>query len=90
MSVHPQRGSVHPALAAHLEERSRDLQNRVLSTFVLVSQNRSDAVRQVVAEHQYKTIETEGRQTEDLLRLSRQILALTEEVHRLTVERRAP
>jgi hypothetical protein len=35
-------------------------------------------------------IETEGRQTEDLLPLSRQILALTEEVHRLTVERRAP
>jgi uncharacterized membrane protein len=137
MSVHPPRGSAHPALAAHLEERSRDAQNRVadtitrfagsmlfvyvhvawfalwlglgvedfpyglltmlvsleaifLSTFVLVSQNRSDAMRQVVAEHQYRTIETEGRQTEDLLRLSRQILALTEEVHRLTVERRAP
>jgi hypothetical protein len=57
---------------------------------VLVSQNRSDAMRQVVAEHQYRMIETEGRQNEDLLRLSRQILALTEEVHRLTVERRAP
>jgi uncharacterized membrane protein len=137
MSVHPPRGSAHPALAAHLEERSRDAQNRLadtitrfagsmlfvyvhvvwfalwlglgvedfpyglltmlvsleaifLSTFVLVSQNRADAVRQVVAEHQYRMIETEGRQNEDLLRLSRQILALTEEVHRLTVERRAP
>lgn len=56
---------------------------------MLVSQNRSDAARQVVAEHQYGMIETEGRQNEDLLRLSRQILAHTGEVHRLTVERRA-
>lgn len=32
MSVHPPRGSAHPALAAHLEERSRDAQNRVADT----------------------------------------------------------
>jgi uncharacterized membrane protein len=136
MSVHPPRGSAHPALAAHLEERSRDLQNRIadtitrfagsmlfvyvhvawfalwlglgvedfpyglltmivsleaifLSTFVLISQNRSDAVRQLVAEHQYGMVENEGRQNEELLRLTRQILALTEEVLGRTGEPRA-
>jgi uncharacterized membrane protein len=136
MSVHPPRGSAHPALAAHLEERSRDLQNRIadtitrfagsmlfvyvhlawfalwlglgvedfpyglltmivsleaifLSTFVLISQNRSDAVRQLVAEHQYGMVQNEGRQNEELLRLTRQILALTEEVLGRTGEPRA-
>ncbi len=32
MSAYPPRGSEHPALAAHLEERSRDVQNRVADT----------------------------------------------------------
>jgi uncharacterized membrane protein len=45
-----------------------------LSTFVLISQNRSDALRHVVADHQYRRIEQEERQNEELLRLSNEIL----------------
>ena len=46
----------------------------ILSTFILISQNRSDAARQVFADHQYKMIQSEERQNEELLALSRQIL----------------
>ena len=46
----------------------------ILSTFILISQNRSDSARQVFADHQYKMIQAEERQNEELLALSRQIL----------------
>ena len=52
-----------------------------LSTFVLISQNRADASRQVVADQQWRTVQEEDQQNVELLDLSRQILALTKEVH---------
>src|SRR6201987_2683408 len=52
-----------------------------LSTFVMISQNRADAKRQVVADEQWKTVQEEDKQNEELLQLSRQILKLTQEVH---------
>lgn len=52
-----------------------------LSTFVLISQNRADANRQVVADQQWTTVQAEEEQNVELLDLSRQILSLTEEVH---------
>jgi Protein of unknown function (DUF1003) len=55
-----------------------------LSTFVLISQNRADARRQVIADQQWKTVQEEDRQNVELLDLSRQILTLTKEVHVLT------
>ena len=55
-----------------------------LSTFVLISQNRADARRQVIADQQWKTVQEEDAQNVELLDLSRQILALTKEVHGLT------
>jgi uncharacterized membrane protein len=52
-----------------------------LSTFVLISQNRADGKRQVIADEQWKTVQDEDKQNVELLELSRRILALTEEVH---------
>ena len=52
-----------------------------LSTFVMISQNRTDAKRQVVADQQWKTVQVEDEQNEELLDLSRQILDLTKQVH---------
>ncbi len=51
-----------------------------LSTFVMISQNRADARRQVIADHQWKTVQEEDKQNEELLDLLRQILTLTKEV----------
>jgi uncharacterized membrane protein len=51
-----------------------------LSTFVMISQNRADAKRQVVADQQWRTVQEEDEQNKQLLGLTRQILALTEEV----------
>ena len=65
-----------------------------LSTFVMISQNRADAKRQVIADQQWRTVQEEDKQNltliglskkqdkqnEELLALSKQILALTEEV----------
>ena len=51
-----------------------------LSTFVMISQNRADAKRQVVADEQWKMVQQEHTQNAELLSLSRQILKLTEEV----------
>jgi uncharacterized membrane protein len=45
-----------------------------LSTFVLISQNRADARRQLIADQQWQTVQAEERQNEELLALSRQIL----------------
>ena len=45
-----------------------------LSTFVLISQNRADAKRQLLADQQWNTVKNEERQNEELLALSRQIL----------------
>jgi uncharacterized membrane protein len=52
-----------------------------LSTFVMISQNRADAKRQLLADEQWKTEQEEDRQNEELLELSKQILDLTREVH---------
>ena len=59
-----------------------------LSTFVMISQNRADAKRQVIADHQWKTVQEEDRQNQELLDLSHQILELTRAVHTYTEEAR--
>ena len=51
-----------------------------LSTFVLISQNRADAKRQVIADEQWQTVQEEDRQNVQLIHLSEQILELTKEV----------
>jgi uncharacterized membrane protein len=55
-----------------------------LSTFVLISQNRADQRRQMLADSEYTVVQTEERQNEELLQLSRQILDLTKEIHKLS------
>ena len=55
-----------------------------LSTFVMISQNRADAKRQALADHEWETVQDEERQNEELLRLSNQILELTRAIHALT------
>ncbi len=52
-----------------------------LSTFVMISQNRADAKRQVVADLQWQTVQEEDHQNQQLLDLSNQILELTKAVH---------
>ncbi|MGZ4334990.1 MAG: DUF1003 domain-containing protein [Gaiellaceae bacterium] len=52
-----------------------------LSTFVLISQNRADAKRHVLADLEWKTVQEEDTQNQELLDLSRQILELTKAVH---------
>ena len=51
-----------------------------LSTFVLISQNRADAKRQVIANEQWTLVKKENEQNIQLIKLSNQILALTKEV----------
>jgi uncharacterized membrane protein len=52
-----------------------------LSTFVMISQNRADAKRQVIADQQWKTVQEEDNQNRELLDVSHQILDLTKAVH---------
>ena len=52
-----------------------------LSTFVMISQNRADAKRQVIADQQWQTVKEEDRQNQELLALSHQILELTAAIH---------
>ncbi len=61
-----------------------------LSTFVMISQNRADERRQVLADHQWEFVQTEERQNEELLRLSNQILELTRTIHAFAVEAGEP
>ena len=57
-----------------------------LSTFVMISQNRADEKRQVMASQEWQSVQLEETQNEQLLDLSKQILELTDAIHRLTVE----
>ena len=52
-----------------------------LSTFVMISQNRADSKRELLANQEWAMVQGEDRQNEELLRLSRQILELTQAVH---------
>jgi uncharacterized membrane protein len=52
-----------------------------LSTFVLISQNRTDAKRQVIADQQWQTVKEEDQQNEELIHISNQILDLTKQIH---------
>jgi uncharacterized membrane protein len=61
-----------------------------LSTFVMISQNRADAKRQVVADQQWQTVREEDKQNQELLDLSNQILDLTKAIHSITTSRAAP
>ncbi len=54
-----------------------------LSTFVMISQNRADAKRQIVADQQWTVVQQEDKENLELLELSRQILELTKQVHDL-------
>ena len=58
-----------------------------LSTFVMISQNRADTKREVLANQQWATVQAEERENQQLLELSRQILDLTKAVHQITVDR---
>ena len=55
-----------------------------LSTFVMISQNRADAKRQVVADQQWQTVRKEAQQNRELLSLSNQILDLARSLDRQT------
>jgi uncharacterized membrane protein len=55
-----------------------------LSTFVMISQNRADAKRQVIASQQWMTVQEEDKQNRELLDLSNQILNLTKAIHART------
>ena len=55
-----------------------------LSTFVMISQNRADAKREVLANQQWATVQDEDKQNDELLELSHQILELTKAVHAAT------
>jgi uncharacterized membrane protein len=52
-----------------------------LSTFVMISQNRADAKRQVVADQQWRTVQVEDKQNQELLDRSNQILELAKAIH---------
>jgi len=55
-----------------------------LSAFVMLSQNRADVRRQVLADHEWQLVQAEEQQNEELLRISAQLLELTRQVHTLT------
>jgi uncharacterized membrane protein len=57
-----------------------------LSTFVMISQNRADEKRQVLADNQWQIVKEEEAQNEQLIDLSRQILALTQAIHGMTAK----
>ena len=60
-----------------------------LSTFVMISQNRADEKRQVLADHQWQTVQEEEQENEELLQLSNQILDLTRAIHQMAAAQTA-
>jgi uncharacterized membrane protein len=60
-----------------------------LSTFVMISQNRADEKRQVLADQQWQTVKEEDQQNQQLLGLSNQILELTRAIHQMAAAQTA-
>ena len=58
-----------------------------LSTFVMISQHRADEKRQVLADHQWQTVQQEEQQNQQLLHISNQILELTKAIHAMNTAR---
>jgi uncharacterized membrane protein len=56
-----------------------------LSTFVMISQNRADEKRQVLADNQWKIVQYEESQNAQLIQLSTQILELTKAIHSVAI-----
>src|SRR5882724_6010869 len=57
-----------------------------LSTFVMISQNRADAKREVLSAHQWKVIQKEDEQNQHLLTLTQRIHDLTKQIHGLQTQ----
>jgi uncharacterized membrane protein len=56
-----------------------------LSTFVMISQNRQDDARRILADREWEMVQSEEQQNRELIGLSRQILDLTKAIHELTL-----
>jgi uncharacterized membrane protein len=56
-----------------------------LSTFVMISQNRQEDARRHLADQEWRVVQSEERQNEELIGLSSQILDLTKAIHQLTL-----
>jgi uncharacterized membrane protein len=54
-----------------------------LSTFVMISQNRADAKREVLTQHQWTVIQKEDEQNQHLLQLTQRIHDLSQQIHGL-------
>ena len=54
-----------------------------LSTFVMISQNRADERRQVLADNQWHIVQEEEAQNEQLIDLTKRILDLTTAIHQM-------
>jgi uncharacterized membrane protein len=57
-----------------------------LSTFVMISQNRADAKREVLSQHQWKVIQKEDEQNQHLLTLTQRIHDLSQQIHGLQTQ----
>jgi uncharacterized membrane protein len=55
-----------------------------LATFVMITQNRQDDARTHLADQEWRMVQSEEQQNEQLISLSNQILDLTKSIHALT------
>jgi uncharacterized membrane protein len=55
-----------------------------LSTFVMVSQNRADVRRQLIADNQWRLTQQQWKENDEILALSQQVFDLSKEIHALT------
>jgi uncharacterized membrane protein len=65
------------------------LESIFLSTFVMISQNRSDEKSQVLADDRWRRIQHGEQQNEELVRTAAQILELTKAIHAADTPSRA-
>jgi len=55
-----------------------------LATFVMITQNRQEDARRHLADQEWRMVQSEERQNEELISLTNQILDLTKAIHQLT------
>jgi uncharacterized membrane protein len=55
-----------------------------LATFVMITQNRQEDARRHLADQEWRMVQSEEQQNEELISLSNQILDVTQAIHALT------
>ena len=92
MSTRPLPMPINPALLKHADQRRQHLENRIADRITRFAGSMQFVYLHIIwfdilADHQWQTVQEEEQQNEELLQLSNQILELTKAIYAMDTVR---